>query len=318
MIYYPKNPTYTILVTTFSTLWFIFIYITEKLLQKIIGYHSFFLSILSIILITLIFIPLKNTIQLFIYKHFFRLPYVQNFKHNHFFYENIIQAEKLKAEALLARKIAHEIRNPLTAIQTFSEYLPKRLKDTQFLKKFPKIIIPEVNRISILLDRLLDSSKPNSSKKRNVDIHQLLKNSIQLFEGHFGQKNIKIKTNFHKEKKCHLHVDANQIKQAVMNIILNALESMPTGGDFHISTYITKNIPSDIKYFLITFRDTGHGINTKDIPFVFDSFFSQKTRGTGLGLAITQRIIHQNNGKIRVKSIKNSGTTFFLTFPLCP
>jgi len=315
-ILFQKSLVYTALITLVTTAYFIFIYITEKILQDIIGYDSFSISIFSIIIITLIFIPLKNTTQRFIYKYFFKRNPVQNLDHNQLFHENIIQTEKLKTEALLAQKIAHEIKNPLTAIQTFSEYLPQKLKDVKFLKKFPKIVIPEVNRINILLERLLDFSKPDPSQKEDTNIHQLLESNIQLFERQFEQKNIKIKINLYKEKEYTLYIDPDQIKQAIINIILNALDSMSKGGDLHISTYITKDIPSDMEYFLITFKDTGSGINAEDLPFIFDSFFSQKPSGTGLGLAITQRIIHQNNGKIRAESIKNFGTTFFFEFPL--
>jgi len=110
-------------------------------------------------------------------------------------------------------------------------------------------------------------------------------------------------------------VDSQRIKQALLNIFINSIDAMPKGGKLKISTCIQS--PSAIQQWLqITIADTGYGINPKDLPHIFDPFFSQKDNGTGLGLSITRTIILEHSGKIEAKSTPKKGTRFIISLPL--
>jgi len=316
---------YTILITIITIFYLIAIYFAEHILQSMLGYKSLFVSMASATFIALAFIPLRNFIQNFIEKTFFRGSYMQIAEENQLLRQEIMQSERLKSIAVLASGMAHEIKNPLTPIKTFSEQLPSRLNDKEFLLRFSKIINKEVDRIDSLVQDLLNFAKPSPPLLKQANIHHLIKQTLDLLNNEIIRHKINLNTSFN-NKNALINIDPKQIKQALLNIFLNAIDAMPKGGTLTIttsfiashSTVIPKKTPSLDGIggiYIIEIIDTGCGITPKDLSHIFDPFFSKKDHGTGLGLSITHEIIKSHNGKIFAESEIGKGTTFKIELP---
>ena len=195
--------------------------------------------------IALIFIPLRNFIQNFIEKNLFRGSYMQIAEENQLLRQEIIQSERLKSIAVLASGMAHEIKNPLTPIKTFSEQLPSRLDDKEFLLKFSRIINKEVDRIDSLVQELLNFAKPSPPQLKQVNIHQLIEQTLDLLNNEIIRHKINLNTSF-ENKNILINIDPKQIKQALLNIFLNAIEAMPNGGTLTINTSVIANPSSTV------------------------------------------------------------------------
>lgn len=176
----------------------------------------------------------------------------------------------------------------------------------------------------------MDYAKPDPLKTTKTDIHKLINNLLEVLSNQFLQKKINVQKEFNTSTPIFLDIDERQIHQALMNIILNAIEHMNSGGTLSIDVSIVEHRgkglgkpsnPQPLKsstpsHVIITITDTGHGINKKDLPHIFDPFFTQTDHGTGLGLSITQSIIKQHKGKIFAESAVGQGTTFSIELPL--
>jgi signal transduction histidine kinase len=219
----------------------------------------------------------------------------------------------MKSIAILASGMAHEIKNPLTPIKTFSEQLPSRLDDKEFLLKFSKIINKEVDRIDSLVQELLSFAKPSPPQLIETDIHQLIEQTLEFLNNDLIRHKINLNTLFENENGF-INIDRKQIKQALLNIFLNAIDAMPNGGILTIETSIIASVAK--QSFIIKISDTGCGIKPIDLPHIFDPFFTKKDHGTGLGLSITHEAIKNHNGKIFTKSELGKGTTFKIELPL--
>lgn len=302
---------YTVLISFITIFYLILIYFTEHVVKELLGYQSLFISIGAATILALVFTPLKNTIQSFIEQNLFRGSYTQIAEENELLRQEIIQTERLKAVATLASGMAHEIKNPLTVIKTFSEYLPQKLEDKAFLRKFAPMIAQEVERIDNLVHELLDFAKPANPILKPVNIHHLIDSTIEFLSNDCLRYQIKIYKNYSISSEVCTLLDQNQIKQALLNIFLNSIEAMKNGGRLDISTCF--NI--DQTSMNIKVQDTGVGITSQDLQHIFDPFFTKKDNGTGLGLSITHEIIKKHGGKIFVESFPGKGTTFILELP---
>ena len=220
----------------------------------------------------------------------------------------LINSDRSKALAQLAAGMAHEIRNPLTAIKTFSEYLPKKFDDRDFRNEFSQIIKSEVDKINSLITQLLEFSKPTSLVLVSVGPHKLLDYTLDILSAEILKNNIKIIKNY-KVGADSVKADSNKLKHVLFNIIRNAIEAMQYGGTLSINTLNQKDS------FVIEIADTGYGIKRDDLKKVFQPFFSTKPEGTGLGLAVAESIIAEHNGNISAKSAIGKGTTFTISLP---
>ncbi len=304
-----KNLIYTIMVILISLLYFFSVFIIEHYFKSIFGYKSFLISIVFALIISLLFIPLKNFIQSFVEKILFKGNYLEITQENSLLRQEVAQTERLKSVAILASGLAHEIKNPLTALNTFAEYLPQKSNDPEFIKKFTPIVTSEVNRINALVHELLEFAKPAPVNLKPSNIHTLLDATLDFLSNDFLKNNIRIIKNYPNDQLTLISIDTNQFKQAILNIILNAIDAMPSGGTITITTETINQT------FHLTIQDTGRGINPKDIPHIFDPFFTKKDHGTGLGLSVTHEIIKNHQGKIFVESKQDSGTTFIIELP---
>ncbi len=201
-------------------------------------------------------------------------------------------------------------KNPLTAIKTFCEFLPRKYHDQEFINKFVPIVTREVDRIDELVHELLEYAKPSPLELKPMSMHKLITDTLKLLNSQTISKHIEIIRELDNENEKELYLDPKQIKQALLNIFLNAFEAMPQGGSLRITTFFAPT------RFTLKITDTGCGIDKEDLPLIFDPFFTKKESGTGLGLSITHGIITEHNGRIFAESVVGRGTTFRIELPI--
>ena len=298
-----KTLIYSISISILSICYFIGIYTLEKVFSTLIGYRSMPLAIIMIIFFSMLFIPLKNKIQIFIDKNFFHGSIDQIDKENILLREEIQKSEKMKAVATLAAGMAHEIKNPLTSIKTFTEYIKTKQNDPDFIDKFQQIVGSEVDKIDSIVKQLLEFSKPQELHLKETDINSLLDETLSLLNNDFLKHAIRVEKFY--SPISPIKVDPVQIKQVFLNLLLNAIDTIDKDGKITISTETTNN-----DQICITIEDTGKGISKEDLKHIFDPFFTKKDSGTGLGLSIVHGIIEKHAGKIEVNSKIDNGSTF--------
>ncbi len=314
---------YSILLAVILIFYLITVLLLERLIREHFGYTSIAVSIFTAFFIGLLFIPLRNRIQYIVDKLFFHRSSAEIAEENRRLMQEAEKMDQLKSVATLASGVAHEIKNPLTAINTFAEQLPKRLNDKEFLKKFSRIVGSEVTRINDLVHNLLDYAKPSPPKRTPTDITRLIDETLELLSNAFVKYNIKIKPDYEPIARVPVSIDAKQIRQALINILYNALEAMTGGGKLTVSVRLSavssqpseKSLKAD-SCLLIAVRDTGPGIPNKDLQNLFIPFFTTKDGGTGLGLSVTRGIIEQHGGSLTARNHPEGGAEFTIQFPL--
>ena len=232
------------------------------------------------------------------------------------------RADRLSALGQLSAGLAHEIRNPLGAIKGAVEILEEDYPAGHPKAEFYAIILKEVKRLNDVVTNFLNFARPVAPHFAPVDVREVLTSLEGLISGQARAYRVQIFTSFH-VGPARVMVDEALLKQAFLNIALNALEAMPDGGDLAISTRLADPATTGIldgtsrqEWVEAVFDDTGCGIREEHLGRVFDPFFTTKKDGTGLGLAITYRIIENHRGIIRVMSQPGKGTTFVITLPL--
>lgn len=203
------------------------------------------------------------------------------------------------------------------SIKTFTQLLPERLEDEEFRNYFLKVASGEIDRLTTLINELLGFARPSEPNLRGEDVNALIEKMEFLIITEARKKNITI------SKNCSPHlplvmVDAEQIKQVLLNILLNAVQAIPGQGQIWIETRVVQAIREETseRFVQIEVRDTGVGIPKENLDRVFDPFFSTRPDGSGLGLAISYQIIHEHGGFIDLESEEGKGTSFRVHLPL--
>ena len=224
----------------------------------------------------------------------------------------LMQSEKLASLGRLASGVAHEINSPLTGILTFSHLLMRKLKDNPELQRELELIVRETTRVSTIVRGLLDFARESKPQKRPCNINELILQTLSLVEHQSVFHDIRIVKNLDPQVAMIL-LDANQIQQVFMNVLLNAADAMPAGG----TLTITSTMAPEDSFAQVRFADTGSGIPEKNLHRIFDPFFTTKAdkKGTGLGLAVSYGIIERHRGHIEVQSEEGKGTTFTIKLP---
>ena len=300
-----KTLLYSLTLTSITIIYFLAIYTLEKTFSIMIGYKSTLMTLFIIVIFSIVFIPLKNKIQYLIDKYFFHGSIGQIDEENTLLREEIQKSEKMKAVATLAAGMAHEIKNPLTSIKTFTEYIKTKQNDPDFIDKFQQIVGSEVDKIDSIVKQLLEFSKPQELQLKETDINKLLDETLNLLNNDLLKHNIKTEKNY--STLSTIKVDPVQIKQVFLNLLLNAIDAIDKDGKITISTNITDN-----DQICITIEDTGKGISKEDLKHVFDPFFTKKDSGTGLGLSIVHGIIEKHGGDIKAHSKISNGANFII------
>jgi PAS domain S-box-containing protein len=223
------------------------------------------------------------------------------------------RAEELATVGTLAAGMAHEIKNPLVAINTFLELLPEKYDDPQFRGEFSKAALEEVKRINELIHRLLHFAQPKPPNFIMCHIHECIDESLKFMNTKLNNHNITVIRKYSHEVP-ESFIDKTRFDEVLLNLFINTIEAMEKGGKLYITTSYMKT--GNKGRILLKIKDTGQGIPPENLPRVFDPFFSTKANGTGLGLAIVYRAITDHGGTIEVKSEMNKGTTFFISLPV--
>jgi signal transduction histidine kinase len=234
--------------------------------------------------------------------------------------QNILRrSDRLASLGTLIASLAHEIRNPLVSIKTFTQLLPERIDDTEFRDYFLKVASGEIDRLTSLINELLGFAKPSEPNLKGEDVNAIIDRMEVLISAEARKKNITITKNYAPNLPSVL-VDAEQIKQVLLNILLNAIQAIEGQGEIWIDTRIIRLTRDDESeaFLQIEIRDTGIGIPPENLDHVFDPFFSTRPEGSGLGLAISHQIVHEHGGFIDLESEVGKGTSFRINFPLKP
>ena len=226
----------------------------------------------------------------------------------------IRRADRLASLGTLTAGLAHEIRNPLVAIKTLTQLLPDRLDDEEFRDQFLKLASGEVDRISSLVNELLNFARPSDPKLESENINAILDGMILLVSTETKKKQITVFRNFAPDLPP-IQIDPEQIKQVFLNILLNAIAATPENGQVIVKTRSFIK-PGGEPYVQIEFTDTGCGIPEEHIEEIFNPFFTTKTSGSGLGLSISNQIVQDHRGYIDVESQLDKGSSFFINLPV--
>ncbi|MDY0039018.1 MAG: ATP-binding protein [Desulforhabdus sp.] len=232
------------------------------------------------------------------------------------------QTERLAALGTLAAGMAHEIRNPLSAIKTFVQLLPRKLEKPGFLEKFQRTVPRELDRINRLIEDLLQLAKEPKYHFESVDVGFLIEQCLDLFGESLKDSQIHCRTARMADKPFWVWADKDQLIKAFYNLFQNAVQAMPNGGDLTIEVNRLGVVPFDSRasserrdWILSRFKDTGMGISDDNIKNIFNPFFTTKDTGTGLGLAITHKVITEHGGHVEVSSRVGEGSCFTVYLP---
>ena len=231
------------------------------------------------------------------------------------------RTDRLRSLETIAGGFAHEIRNPLTSIKTFVQLAPLRREDEEFVNSFSKVVSEDVSRIERLIQEILDYARYMQPKLGEEDLNDVVDSSLYFVGVKAEGKGITIEKDYG-EGLPRILMDRQQIKQVLLNLFLNAMDSMLDGGNLVVRTHrLTRGDDKD--WVQIVVGDSGSGITKENLEHIFDPFFttkheSKEREGTGLGLSIVHQIIQEHRGSIEVQSQVGEGTTFYITLPANP
>jgi two-component system, NtrC family, sensor kinase len=231
-------------------------------------------------------------------------------------YDQVNQIEKLASLGKLSATVAHELNNPLAGILTYSKLITKKLqalqKDNEHeqIIEFLELISHESARCGKIVKDLLIFSRSERDEFAKEDLLDIIDNSVTVLNHHLDIHGIKLVKDY-AETPIELYCNAYKIQQALMSLLMNSIEAMPLGGK------VTIKLSLDNNNVILRIIDEGTGISDKDLPHIFEPFYSTKeaANGTGLGLAVTYGIITNHKGKIEVENTSNQGTTFKIVLP---
>ena len=228
------------------------------------------------------------------------------------------RTEQLAALGELSAGLAHELRNPLTALKGFAQLLPRRLSDPAFLEKFSQVIANEITRLNDLVERLLVFARPGIGEFQSVSIRKVIDDTMLLLRYQFDKAGVNPEID-DGEMMIPVRCNPARLTQVFLNILINSLQAMPEGGTIRILIREdTAILPPGrrIKVARLEFHDTGSGIAGEDLHRIFNPFYTTKETGTGLGLAISFRIVEEHGGVIEVDSKEGRGTMIRVLLPM--
>lgn len=227
----------------------------------------------------------------------------------------LLRAERLAAVGELAAEVAHEINNPLGGLQNFASMIEHEPENVPQTKKYATLMLEGLKRVELIVKRLLTFSRPYTLRISENNINVVINNSLEFVEHRIEPSLVRI----HKELNESLpmvFIDVDHVSMVFINMMVNALESMPDGGTLTIKTDTCKRHEGCVTVYI---SDTGCGIQGEIMDKIFEPFFTTKNKegekGLGMGLAISKRIIEDHRGEIRIGSNVGEGTTFQVCLP---
>jgi hypothetical protein len=224
------------------------------------------------------------------------------------------QAEKLASLGTLAAGLAHELNNPIGIISSRTELMLLEADSRSLpedLREDLRVLHRHAQRVSRIAHGLLSFARQSAGPPGSVDLNRLVEEILLLIENQFAKDGILVRPNLAPGLPP-LSGDVNALQQVLMNLLTNARDALPGGGQIAVETSLAPEPPGGVR---LVVRDTGSGIAPEVLPRIFDPFYTTKAEGTGLGLAISYGIVRDHQGTIDVQSSPGQGTTFVLTFP---
>ncbi|NLX85642.1 MAG: transporter substrate-binding domain-containing protein [Clostridiales bacterium] len=215
--------------------------------------------------------------------------------------------DKMSSLGQLMANIAHEIRNPLMSIKTFTDLMPEKINSERFRQKFLEYVPRELDRINNLINDLLDYARPQVTHKEEFSLYYLIKEVLGLFETKFRKERVELDVSI--QKDIIIYGNRKQIKQVLINLILNSMDAMKKAPKLSLSTETVDG------KCVLSVCDNGIGIPKQYIDKVKEPFFTLKKDGVGLGLSICYEFIRENGGEIQIESEENVGTCIKITLP---
>ena len=217
--------------------------------------------------------------------------------------------ERLAAIGGLAAGVAHEIRNPLSSIKGIATYFRTRFEKEEDDAEMADVMITEVDRLNRVVTELLEFAKPTDLRTSRVDVRTLVTHSVRLVQGEADRQGTRVLVKV-PEEPLEAGMDTDRFSQCLLNLYLNALQAMGSGGTLTITPG-----PAAGDMVEIPVRDTGPGIGTEHLNLVFDPYFTTKAKGTGLGLAIVHKIVEAHGGTVKIRSAPGRGAAFSIRVP---
>jgi signal transduction histidine kinase len=221
--------------------------------------------------------------------------------------ELLIRSEKLSAIGQLAAGVAHEIRNPLTALKGFTQLLSAKYPETPH---YFNIMANEIDRITLIVNEFMTLAKPHFTQFNCEPLEPILQSVISILETQAILLNVELKVSYDQTSPL-VYGNVDQLKQVFLNIIKNAFEAMPKGGEVTLSVTTMED-----GYVHIQIKDEGSGIPEELIKRIGEPFLTTKEKGTGLGIMISTRIIEAHKGTLQLSSVPNEGTMVEITLPV--
>lgn len=227
--------------------------------------------------------------------------------------DELIQTEKLASLGRLSAAIAHEIRNPLSAVSVNLQFLLRKFSEGTQERRYLDLALEGVKRIEKIVEATLNFARPSKPVFKEEDINDVITSTLPLVEVSTLKKKIEILTKL-EPNLPKVKIDFKQIQQVILNILTNAVDAIDKCGTIKIKSYAETE--GESLYVVVSISDTGCGIPKEDISKIFEPFFTRKSDGTGLGLSVCRQIMDSHGGKIEVESEVNRGTTFYLKFKI--
>jgi two-component system, NtrC family, nitrogen regulation sensor histidine kinase NtrY len=231
--------------------------------------------------------------------------------------ERLVQSERVAAWRELARRLAHELKNPLFPLQITVENLLRARQNTpqefdEVFQESTATLLAEIANLKTIIGRFSDFSKMPALQLQAVDLNELIRSVAQLFQGQLNRDPGRIQPRLQLGDVPKVSADPVLLRRVIENLVLNAIDAMPQGGPLTFRTMTS----SDDRFALFELADTGAGLTAEECERLFTPYYTTKQHGTGLGLAIAQSVISDHRGRITVSSKKDQGTTFHVELPV--
>lgn len=221
-----------------------------------------------------------------------------------------MRAERLAAVGELAAGVAHELRNPLTSVKLLIQTMQHRLQEDTPPQTFD-VVLEEISRMELTIQGLLDFARPPKLQRARHDLRQIVQRAVNLIEGNARQNRVTLEAHL-ADQPVWVNADAEQLHQVCINLLLNGIESMNSGGTFDIQV-VADEAESVAR---VHFEDSGAGIPDNVLPRLFEPFVTSKDHGTGLGLAVSRRIVSNHSGHLLAENRSSGGAVLTIEVPL--